>query len=304
MTTHAMPFIKTAVPYGKLSGLVVGTLGFPALIYYFRQMIFNKFPWSYKVAWVIAFLCNIITVSVPGRFDGVADADTNIGWETVFAPAGYAFAIWGVIYLGELLITIYTGSYGHPVSPLRDAVIWWTLGNLFQSLWCAAFRPIFKSVLWMPSILLALAAFSFFKVHNVLTSSILDASQPLWTRLGLTAFRAPISLHTGWLAAASLLNLNGWAAVSKISMDSQVKLAFASSYLAFGLALTTAIWQRDPLVALTVAWALGAIAYQTREKSKLNLPVETKKALYQTESFLAKALVSAAVGIPIVLKCF
>lgn len=300
----AVSALPVTIPYVKLSGVILGTVGIPGLIYFFKEQLFHKFPWSFRVAWTLSFLCNVIFVSIPGRFDGVADADINIGWETVFAPAGYAFAIWGMIYLGELLITLYTGLYGIPDHPLRDATIWWTFGNIFQSLWCAAFRPQFKSFLWLPSSLLGLAAISLFKVHDVLTNSILDSSQSLWTKIGLTAFRAPVSLHAGWLAAATLLNLNGWAAMSQISMGSQVALAFGSSYIAFILGLFIAIRQRDPLVALTVAWALGAIAYQTKEKSKLNLSAETKEALVKTEGFLAKVLVSAALGIPVVLKCF
>ena len=53
---------------------------------------------------VVGFLINIVSVSIPGRFDSDVDpTNMTFPWPTLFAPAGFAFAIWGVIYLGELL---------------------------------------------------------------------------------------------------------------------------------------------------------------------------------------------------------
>ena len=55
-------------------------------------------PYLFRIIWVAAYLSNLVTVSIPGRFDGQVSSSSGkveFPWKTVFAPAGWAFAIWG-----------------------------------------------------------------------------------------------------------------------------------------------------------------------------------------------------------------
>jgi hypothetical protein len=271
----------------------------------------QKSPWLARFLWVAAFLINVITVSIPGRFDG-SQVDSKNGkatypWETLFAPAGYAFAIWAVIYIGELLVTLHTAAFGNPVSPLRRAAPFFVAGNLFQSLWCGAFRPVLRNYLWLPSLLLACAAFSMFNAHIELTLAMREfgeswTGQVIWPKLGLALLRFPIALHTGWLCAATLLNVNGWAAVSHISTGRQIALAFGSSYGAALLGAWLSYASEDPFLALTVAWAMRALAVnhydekkQQRKTGKLVIAPETTEALSVTQGALAVFLCVASI---------
>jgi len=60
---------------------------------------------GWRLACAVAFALNVAAVSLPGRYDGdvkvAADGSAQFGWDSLFTPAPYAFAIWGVIYLGE-----------------------------------------------------------------------------------------------------------------------------------------------------------------------------------------------------------
>ena len=97
------------------------------------------------------------------------DGKIAVVWKSAFAPSGWAFAIWGIIYLGELLTTLYIafapsgwngdhtaitkvmkkpgaffGAYlattevvdpGAPcgfLEGVKRASIFWAAGNLFQ----------------------------------------------------------------------------------------------------------------------------------------------------------------------------
>ena len=66
--------------------------------------------WLYRALWTFAYIVNLITVSIDGRFDSETTRKTNstrgkdgtiLTFTPVFAPAGWAFAIWGAIYFGE-----------------------------------------------------------------------------------------------------------------------------------------------------------------------------------------------------------
>jgi len=76
---------------------------------------------------------------------------------------------------------------------------------------------------------------------------VIRQTKSCWPRLGLLLARFPISLHATWLTAASLLNLNGWAAVSEFSLGTQIALAQVSSYLA-------AFFGTDLLLYLSGLW--------------------------------------------------
>ena len=273
-----------------------------------------------RLLWAAAFGVNVLSVGQPGRFDGLAVAaaknkstDPNlkyqggIPWTPVFAPAGWAFAIWGVIYLGELLTTVSVSVFG--ISPILSssqsetsaALQGWVAGNLFQSLWCASFRPEFSDHLYLPATLLALAAASILGCHGAITAAI-DKAQGVGAKAVLCALRFPLSLHGAWLCAACLLNLNGWAARSKLGMGTQVSLAYATAYAASAVGAALSLWRGDPFLALTIAWALKAVAAQTMSASAaavLKLPDVAKESLAQTESALASVLIAlAAVGTP------
>ena len=291
---------EKAVPYVELSIITIATALVPIGINYFKAYV-EKIPWLYRLAWGLAFLLNVATVSIPGRFDD-QQSNGNKGiasWKTVFAPAPYAFAIWGVIYLGELLLTIYSGLIGTPVQALRRASTFWIAGNMFQSLWCSCFRPKFRSALWLPSTHLALAALSFYMVNAAIFSGLNKSHFFSQENMLLLVLRAPIALHAGWLSAATLLNLNAWASVSLLPIGKQIGLAFASSYFAFAVGVIMTFWLADPLIPLTLAWALEAVAYETRTNCQVNLSQETKEALFFTEGFLAKALIGTAVFVPL-----
>ena len=108
-------------------------------------------------------------------------------------------------------------------------------------------------------------------------------------------------MHLGWLMAATLLNANAWASECKIGLGKNIALAFFSTYLATFLGATLTVVSRDPLVACTVAWALAAIAYQTKvtSNSRTNfLEPHVKESLSFTEKGCSNALLVVAAVAP------
>ena len=203
--------------------------------------------------------------------------------------------------MGEILITAYVGLVGRPLDVIRKSTPYWAAGNFFQSIWCLAFRPKFKQSLWLPMSLLASGSASLFYCHYELSKGIealwlpdLFASnmslsryltfENLWKKLVLLIVRFPVSLHASWLTAASLLNLNAWSAVSNVSMGDQVAIGFFSAYFASIAGAFLSYKRGDPFIALTVAWALAALAAQTKSRCQVDLPVDTIDALARTVS--------------------
>ena len=169
-----------------------------------------------RIIWTLAFLLNLVTVSLPGRFDTISadeaqkkrleavskddvkQIEVTMPWKTLFEPSPWAFAIWGIIYLTELLLTVFVSCLGNVQRPaIESATAYWVAGTAFQSRWCFCFRPEYRHVLWLPMVFLALASGSFFTAHHEITLLIgsSSASLSLLQRIGLYLFRFPFSLH-------------------------------------------------------------------------------------------------------------
>jgi hypothetical protein len=261
----------------------------------------------YRIFWAGAFVVNLITVSLPGRFDSNSSVQTKgvATFQPVFAPAPFAFAIWGVIYLGELIMSCAVAFQGHKLpSNIRKATAFWVSANLYQSLWCIAFRPKFRNALWIPTSLLAAGAVALLFCHQKLMEVVKDSGSVVTiAKAAKYLFAAPVSLHLGWLSAATLLNVNAWASECKISLGKNISLAFFSTYLATFIGAAITLATRDPLVACTIAWALAAIAYQTNvtTNNRTNyLEPHVKESLSFTEKSCSNALLILAAIAPFI----
>jgi hypothetical protein len=258
------------VPTLKLAAMAVALLVVPILSRVLdKQSI--KDPALYKLAWMLAFAVNVVTVNIPGRFDSqsaMSGKEGSIPWSSLFDPAGWAFSIWGVIYFTEFLTTVYVGLGNEPAEIYSRVAPYWVAGNLFQSAWCLAFRPDLRGFLWIPGLLLALSGASLGLGHMVLTNSINVLSNEFNADVQniLRLVRLPFALHTGWLMVATLLTLNALATVSNISMGAQIAVAFLSAYAAAGAGAVLTLKTRDATLAFTAAWALAAVSTRTKRK--------------------------------------
>uniref|UniRef100_A0A7S1ZKK4 Uncharacterized protein n=1 Tax=Trieres chinensis TaxID=1514140 RepID=A0A7S1ZKK4_TRICV len=202
--------------------------------------------------------------STPGEATPLADQEHHTSsynenysparGRTLVSPSGWAFAIWGPIYAGEAIFVaaqLLPGSSGlTEIIPQVTAPFIAT--NIFQSLWCASFRPSYGTEGWEKYIspaMLAGTAYSLSLIHSVGTGI---AGATAW-------YFFPFALHFGWTTAATLVNLSGSVSMGSSTPDSTVIAVGHSSAVvatAFGIGVTLS--QSAPVYGLTVAWALAA----------------------------------------------
>lgn len=231
----------------------------------------------------IAYWLNFIAVMQPGRIDGAAQEATRMedqkkGKEkmtgqdemeqlgtgrrgrTLVAPAGWAFAIWGPIFLGELLMT---GSQlivpaTSPLIPiLSQMAAPYISAQVFQTLWTASFRPKYKGW-WMhiSTCMLGGTAYSLSRAHAVLARNPRN-----YNHLQYALFMLPISLHFGWTTAATLVNLNGGIAMQlNISAKKVALVGHTSALAATVLGIFVTLTRTAPVFGGVIAWALTACA--------------------------------------------
>merc|ERR1711972_388837 len=186
-------------------------------------------------------------------------------YQTLVTPAGWAFSIWGPIFIweGVFVVTQFLPRFRQNRVVLCISPWWWAL-CIAQVAWTLAFaqEQITLALIFMLSILASLLGIS-------------------WSTDGLSIrakeyflLRAPFSLQLGWIIAASVVNINVQADAVKASQESLLALAIVSNaaVLAVVAVFTLAVKSADPFVGFVVAWAFAGIYSQLNNPIQLNDP--------------------------------
>lgn len=159
-------------------------------------------------------------------------------------PAGYAFAIWGLIYLGLIAHAAFGlfaradhPDWQRPRLPLLTALV---LGSGWIAL--ALFDPFIATAVILLMALAAIVAFL-----------RADTGRDFWL------LSAPLALFAGWLTAASAVSVGVLVAGYGLLSNSAAALVMIA--IAVGLALLIQRRNpRQPLYSAAVVWALIGIA--------------------------------------------
>mmetsp|Transcript_21490 Transcript_21490/g.62624 ORF Transcript_21490/g.62624 Transcript_21490/m.62624 type:complete len:314 (-) Transcript_21490:250-1191(-) len=206
-----------------------------------------------------AFLLNVALVSFGGRFDSNVKDASSFPWATLVSPAGFAFAIWGIIYTGELVGVAWCwlrAIDAEHAAALTTATPAWVAANVAQSMWCLAFRPWALNRLWLSTLLLGTTAVCLLVSQMESAAAITPVDATYW------AVVWPRSLHLGWTTAATLVNMNAWIGYSKLGPSLALAVALLSVSSAAVLGTTYLFWGL-PTATGAVAWALNAVSSGT-----------------------------------------
>lgn len=185
-------------------------------------------------------------------FNGQTMGEVSAKYPTLLTPAGYAFSIWGLIFLSLTVYAVWQLLPAQRHVSLPDAVARpLTLANVATAAWVVlfAFEQILPSVATMLIILGALIV-----VYGKTRHRVLAHSAPRWTSV-------PFGLFLGWISVAAAINITiglrqlGWQPAENLTVV--LTLLLLAVVVALGLLLSREF--RDETVALVVAWALVAI---------------------------------------------
>lgn len=193
---------------------------------------------------LVAAIAFVLSPFLAQPFTGFDPAQMPIPVERPpIQPAGYAFSIWGVIYLW-LLASAGFGLIRRDTAPDWDAGRWALFASLaIGASWIAVAltAPVMATALiWL---MLVGAVWALIRA---------PARDRAWNAL-------PIGLYAGWLTAASCVAL-GTVAMGH-GMGSEMAISWIMLLVALALALVLALRLRVPTYPIAVAWALvGVVA--------------------------------------------
>lgn len=167
-------------------------------------------------------------------------------------PAGYAFAIWGLIYGWLILGTGWGLFQAHRDGQWHDMRKPLAISLLVGVGWLAVAvaSPIWASVLIWVMLLAALAA--------LFLAPVDDQVWAAW----------PVGLYAGWLSAAACVSLGLLTAGYGILNQTAAALVFVGLAIVIGCFVQSAL-ARAPTYGIAVIWALVALVVQNLETAPL-----------------------------------
>lgn len=213
-----------------------------------------------QVSNIIALIITIVMnyLSNTGIFNGNTMATVSAKYQNSFTPSGYAFSIWGIIYLGLTAFVVHQskGLFKKSETPAVVSNIGWlfVISCVANCAWILAWLYDFTglSVIIMGMLLFCLLRIIMVTRMELDTVSLKKVALEWW----------PFSIYTGWILVAIIaniaayltkLNWNGFG----ISGESwTIIMICAAAVINFYL-----IWSRNLReTALAGAWGIYAVA--------------------------------------------
>jgi len=201
------------------------------------------------VVLVVNALANILPIA--GRTTG----DISNSINNLFAPAGYVFSIWGIIYLGLVAFVIYAYRDEEDAQKRVEA-IWlpYVLSCAFNAAWIFAWHTI---TFWL-SVILMVSLFASLLIIYIRLVAMREGAN---TRARWMC-HIPFSIYTGWISVALIANVavflidagwGGWGITPEVWTILMLIVATA-------IGLITVFRNKDVAYGLVFSWAFTGIA--------------------------------------------
>ncbi|MDD3167902.1 MAG: tryptophan-rich sensory protein [Eubacteriales bacterium] len=207
------------------------------------------------ITFVLMIAANALSNILP--LNGVTTGQVSDSYPNLFAPAGFTFSIWGLIYLLLAGYTLYLIRFSPEKAPafrqelLRKISILFSVSSLANTAWIFSwhyFRIPF-SMIFMAVILICLI------VINQITADAKLSGRDAWL------IRLPFSIYFGWITVATIAN----ATVLLVSLNwdgfglSEMVWTVIILFVGFLIGTATMLKNRDIAHGLVLIWAYFGI---------------------------------------------
>lgn len=202
---------------------------------------------------VSAFAMPLVAWLSQRRAFGPDNATISDRYPTLLVAAGYAFSIWGLIFLGDLLFAFWqlrpAEHDGTKLARIRPAA---AIGFALTAAW----MPIFaQQIFWLALLVI------WSSLGAVVYCAIVLSRDPSPSRPQRYLAWVPLSLHAGWLSLAAFLNTAQVIVAYRLLPTSEM-LAWSLVLFAAAAVLLTVLNARmrgNPLFTFAAVWGLAAV---------------------------------------------
>jgi translocator protein len=210
----------------------------------------------WRILNLVSLLATLVinTLATTGALNGVTTGDLSNSFDNKIVPANLTFAIWALIYPLLLAFGVYQLMPAARGNARINAIgAWFVFSNIANCVWILAWHN--RS--WLLSMIAMLVLLA------TLLTCYVAMRQPAGpaTRAERALIYLPISVYTGWITVATVVNAaiigitSGWSGfgLSPVTWAEIMVVVAALIALAFGLL------HRDAAYLFVLVWALFGI---------------------------------------------
>ena len=153
---------------------------------------------------IIAATIAFNSIASAGGINGNTVGGISDKYDTLFTPSGYAFAIWGIIYLALIAFAIFQLRRAFSREKESDFILqtgpWMTVANMANILWLYAWLNEF---IGLSLVLMLVILVSLLILVIRLNMERWDAPFPI-----IAFVWWPICIYSGWIAVATIANVS------------------------------------------------------------------------------------------------
>ena len=244
----------------------------------------NYLGWANIIAFITTLIVNGLSNTT--LIGGKTTAEVSNKYPTLITPAGYVFAIWGIIYILMGVFLMYQALPSQKDKPFQKQVsVLFILTSVFNIVWL-----FFWQNELLPISVAVIIAFLATLIAIYLRLNIGKSNVGLKEKL---CVHVPFSVYLGWVTIATIANISvtlvsvGWAGFG-LSLQTWAILVLAVALL---LDLAVVATRRDIAYSLVFIWALAGISVNQSTNSTIVLTCE-----------IAIAVIAAALAISVALS--
>ncbi len=187
-------------------------------------------------------------LAATGVLGGVATNAVSDNYPTRITPAGYAFAIWSLIYFGLIAFSIYQ-ALPRNAEKFRALRTLYIVSSVLNCAWLYFWH---QEALIVCLVVIALLLGVLLVINRQLVKT--DTSGDYWL------VKAPFGIYAGWVTAATLVNAMIVLVYLKLPVADATWLGVVFVFAAAACGIAVRILLTSYFYPLAIAWALTAIA--------------------------------------------
>lgn len=206
-----------------------------------------------RISSILVMLATAATITfnalaAVGYVNGITPAEVSDRFPTIITPAGYAFSIWSLIYLGLIAFSIYQALSAN-LRRLRRHRILYIASCILNCAWIYFWHHGYIGVCAM--IIAALA---------VVLILLVSKFQEVESTMEAVICKPTFGIYAGWVTVASIVNV--FVYLRSVDNDAASSAGFGVIAVVIATAAAIAVTWRfnNYLFSVAVAWALTAIA--------------------------------------------
>lgn len=207
------------------------------------------------ITFIIMIIANALANIIP--INGQTTGEISDSYPNLFAPAGYTFAIWGLIYTLLFIYTVYQlgifrKNYNTRDTEFLDRIgVIFSISSIVNTMWIFAWH---YNVIWLSLVLITIVLISLILINREIEKTDLKLSEKLLVRI-------PFSVYFGWITVATIANASTFLVSINWHAFGIAENIWTVAILLVGFLITALVTykNRNIFYGLTVIWAYTGI---------------------------------------------